>query len=473
MSAPFDRSLTGAVDGGLGQDAGISPLAGDEERVVESALRPHSLTEFIGQPKVSRQLALVLEGAKRRGRPPDHVLLSGPPGLGKTSLALIIGSELGTSVKITSGPAIERSGDLAAMLSNLAPGDVLFIDEIHRIARPAEELLYMAMEDFRVDVVVGKGPGATAIPLEISPFTLVGATTRAGLLTGPLRDRFGFVGQMEFYEPAELQQVLRRSADLLGVELTEDGSAEIAGRSRGTPRIANRLLRRVRDYAEVEADGRVTREVAMAALALYDVDVLGLDRLDRAVLDALVARFGGGPVGVATLAVAVGEEPNTVEEVCEPFLVRAGLLARTPRGRVATEAAWHHLGYPLPAGGTWLGGAGGGSTGTPSTPGASSEPLFDAQTAGRWRGTRPATAARVRPVARAPCMSGNEATDAPERSHPGPHPPRSSTRGREAHLSWSSTFRSSSSRSWRSCCSCCPHDSASACRSRRRRCRSP
>jgi holliday junction DNA helicase RuvB len=386
MSAPFDRSLAGEVDGAIGQDTAVSPQAGDEERVVESALRPHSLTEFIGQPKVSRQLALVLEGAKRRGRPPDHVLLSGPPGLGKTSLALIIGSELGTSVKITSGPAIERSGDLAAMLSNLAPGDVLFIDEIHRIARPAEELLYMAMEDFRVDVVVGKGPGATAIPLEINPFTLVGATTRAGLLTGPLRDRFGFVGQMEFYEPAELQQVLRRSAALLGVELSEDGSAEIAGRSRGTPRIANRLLRRVRDYAEVEADGRVTREVAQAALALYDVDVLGLDRLDRAVLEALVVRFGGGPVGVATLAVAVGEEPNTVEEVCEPFLVRAGLLARTPRGRVATEAAWHHLGHPLPKGGALLGGLPGGGVsgvfggggGAPATPGTSSEPLFGA-----------------------------------------------------------------------------------------------
>jgi Holliday junction DNA helicase RuvB len=260
------------------------------------------------------------------------------------------------------------------MLSNLSPGDVLFIDEIHRIARPAEELLYMAMEDFRVDVVVGKGPGATAIPLEISPFTLVGATTRAGLLTGPLRDRFGFVGQMEFYEPAELQQVLARSAALLGVELTDDGSAEIAGRSRGTPRIANRLLRRVRDYAEVEADGRVTREVAQAALALYDVDHLGLDRLDRAVLEALVMRFGGGPVGVSTLAVAVGEEPNTVEEVCEPFLVRAGLLARTPRGRVATEAAWHHLGQPVPRGGIHLGRV----TADPPAPGSSSEALFDA-----------------------------------------------------------------------------------------------
>jgi holliday junction DNA helicase RuvB len=374
MNTPFDRPMTADLGEGAGRDFSVSASAGEEERVVESALRPQSLADFIGQPKVARQLDLVLEGAKRRGRPPDHVLLSGPPGLGKTSLALIIGAELGTSVKITSGPAIERSGDLAAMLSNLGPGDVLFIDEIHRIARPAEELLYIAMEDFRVDVVVGKGPGATAIPLEIHPFTLVGATTRAGLLTGPLRDRFGFVGQMEFYEPAELQQVLARSAALLGVELTDEGSAEIAGRSRGTPRIANRLLRRVRDFAEVKADGRVTRDVARAALALYDVDELGLDRLDRAVLEALVVRFGGGPVGVATLAVAVGEEPNTVEEVCEPFLVRAGLLARTPRGRVATEAAWRHLGRPLPRGGVPLGSG----AVTPSAPGSSSEPLFDA-----------------------------------------------------------------------------------------------
>jgi holliday junction DNA helicase RuvB len=348
VSGPFDRGLSAEPAEGLARDLPVSAGAGDEERVVESALRPHSLADFIGQPKVARQLELVLEGAKRRGRPPDHVLLSGPPGLGKTSLALIIGSELGTSVKITSGPAIERSGDLAAMLSNLAPGDVLFIDEIHRIARPAEELLYMAMEDFRVDVVVGKGPGATAIPLEISPFTLVGATTRAGLLTGPLRDRFGFVGQMEFYEPAELQQVLRRSADLLGVELTEDGSAEIAGRSRGTPRIANRLLRRVRDYAQVRADGVVTLPLARSALTLFEVDECGLDRLDRAVLDALCRRFGGGPVGVGTLAVAVGEERETVEEVAEPFLVRSGYLARTPRGRVATPAAWSHLGLATP-----------------------------------------------------------------------------------------------------------------------------
>jgi Holliday junction DNA helicase RuvB len=277
------------------------------------------------------------------------VLFSGAPGLGKTSLALIVAAELGAGIRVTSGPAIERAGDLAAVLTSLGAGDVLFIDEIHRIARPAEELLYVAMEDFRVDVVVGKGPGATAIPLEVAPFTLVGATTRAGLLTGPLRDRFGFVGHMEFYEPLELEQVLVRSAGLLGVRLTPDGGAEIAGRSRGTPRIANRLLRRVRDFAEVRADGVVTRAVAQAALRIYDVDDLGLDRLDRAVLDALVRRFGGGPVGVSTLAVAVGEEPQTVEEVAEPYLVRAGLLARTPRGRVATPAAWSHLGLAVPA----------------------------------------------------------------------------------------------------------------------------
>ncbi|MGH7749724.1 MAG: Holliday junction branch migration DNA helicase RuvB, partial [Candidatus Dormibacteria bacterium] len=274
---------------------------------------------------------------------------SGPPGLGKTSLSMIIATELGSALRITSGPALERAGDLAAMLSNLVEGDVLFIDEIHRIARPAEEMLYLAMEDFRVDVVVGKGPGATSIPLEIAPFTLVGATTRAGSLTGPLRDRFGFTAHMEFYEPDELELVLRRSAGILGVDLRPEGAIEIAARSRGTPRIANRLLRRVRDYAEVRADGAITLEVARAGLAVYDVDQLGLDRLDRAVLTALVRTFGGGPVGVSTIAVAVGEEPATVEEVCEPFLVRAGMLARTPRGRVATAAAWRHLRLEPPA----------------------------------------------------------------------------------------------------------------------------
>jgi Holliday junction DNA helicase RuvB len=327
----------------------VDPAALAEEREVEASLRPKRFDEFVGQPKVREQLQLVLESALRRSRPPDHVLLSGPPGLGKTSLAMIIAAELSTPIRVTSGPAIERAGDLAALLTSLTPGEVLFIDEIHRIARPAEELLYMAMEDFRVDVIVGKGPGATAIPLDLAPFTLVGATTRAGLLTGPLRDRFGFTGHMDFYDATELERVLTRSAELLAVDLRRDGGAEIAGRSRGTPRIANRLLRRVRDYAEVRADGVVTERVARAALAVYDVDELGLDRLDRAVLDALVRRFGGGPVGVGTLAVAVGEEVETVEEVAEPFLVRAGLLARTPRGRVATPAAWSHLGLVPPA----------------------------------------------------------------------------------------------------------------------------
>lgn len=353
------------------QDAPVSPYAAAEDRDIETSLRPRRLEEFIGQPKVRGQLDLLLESARRRSRPPDHVLLSGPPGLGKTSLAMIIAAELGAVLRVTSGPAIERAGDLAALLTNLGPGDIVFIDEIHRIARPAEELLYVAMEDFRVDVVVGKGPGATAIPLEVAPFTLVGATTRAGLLTGPLRDRFGFVGHMEFYDPPELVAVLKRSARLLGVDLRPDGATEIAGRSRGTPRIANRLLRRVRDFAEVRARGFVDVTVARAGLALFDVDELGLDRLDQAVLRALVQRFDGGPVGIATLAVAVGEEAQTVEEVCEPFLVRAGLLIRTPRGRVATRNAWEHLGIVPPTGTAGSAGAG---LGPPSA----APSLFDA-----------------------------------------------------------------------------------------------
>lgn len=323
-------------------------VPGDDD--VERSLRPRSLTEFIGQPKVRNQLDLVLGGARARGVVPDHVLLAGPPGLGKTTMAMIIAQELNASLRMTSGPALERAGDLAAMLSNLMEGDVLFIDEIHRMARPAEEMLYMAMEDFRIDVIVGKGPGATSIPIDIPPFTLVGATTRAGMLTGPLRDRFGFTGQMEFYGRDDLTSVVTRAARIFGVDITGDAAAEIASRSRGTPRIANRLLRRVRDYADVRADGKITVEVARAALLVFDVDELGLDRLDRAVLGSLVRTHNGGPVGVNTLAVAVGEESTTVEEVCEPYLVRAGMIARTARGRVATPAAWRHLGLEPPEG---------------------------------------------------------------------------------------------------------------------------
>ncbi|MCW2616073.1 MAG: Holliday junction branch migration helicase RuvB [Frankiales bacterium] len=326
----------------------VEVSAADDDQQVENALRPRRLEEFVGQERVREQLSLVLDSAQRRGRPPDHILLSGAPGLGKTSLAMIIAAEMGAGIRITSGPAMERAGDLVALVTSLAEGEVLFIDEIHRLARPAEELLYMAMEDFRVDVVVGKGPGSTAIPLDIPPFTLVGATTRSGLLTGPLRDRFGFTAHMEPYSPAELERVITRSAGLLRVDLRPDGAAEIAGRSRGTPRVANRLLRRVRDYAEVRLDGVIDLPTARAALEDYDVDELGLDRLDRAVLEALVRRFCGGPVGLSTLAVAVCEEPDTVEEVAEPFLVRSGLMVRTPRGRMATPAAWRHLGLRPP-----------------------------------------------------------------------------------------------------------------------------
>jgi Holliday junction DNA helicase RuvB len=331
-------------------DGSVTTAEADgDERAVEAALRPRTLAEVVGQQRVREQLALVLEAARSRSRTPDHVLLSGPPGLGKTTLAMIIAAEMATPLRLTSGPAITHAGDLAAILSGLNEGDVLFVDEIHRMSRPAEEMLYMAMEDFRVDVVIGKGPGATAIPLEIPSFTLVGATTRAGLLPSPLRDRFGFTAHLEFYEADELDLIVQRSARLLEVEVRPEGTAEIASRSRGTPRIDNRLLRRVRDYAQVRSDGVVTLETSRRALELFEVDRRGLDRLDRGVLDVLCRRFGGGPVGVSTLAVAVGEERETIEEVAEPFLVRLGMLARTPRGRVATPAAWGHLGLEPPA----------------------------------------------------------------------------------------------------------------------------
>ena len=332
------------------EDRLISPVAGLDESAAEGALRPKDLQEFIGQERVRQQIDVLLTAAKHRGTSADHILLSGPPGLGKTTLALILAAEMQVPIRITSGPAITHAGDLASILSSLVEGEILFIDEIHRLPRPAEELLYLAMEDFRVDVVVGKGPGATAIPLELPRFTLVGATTRAGLLPSPLRDRFGFTAQLDFYAENELAQVIARSAALLGLAIEAKAIEQIASRSRGTPRIANRLLRRVRDYAQVKGSNKLSLDHANQALEMYEVDAAGLDRLDRSVLTALVERFGGGPVGLSTLAIAVGEETETVESVAEPFLVRNGFMARTPRGRVATALGWSHLGKVAPAG---------------------------------------------------------------------------------------------------------------------------
>ena len=324
--------------------AGASPA----EEAEETTLRPRRLAEFLGQPALREHLAIVLGAARQRGQAADHLLFAGPPGLGKTTLAGIVAAEMGAGLRITSGPALERSGDLAAILTNLDEGDVLFIDEIHRLHRIVEEVLYPAMEDFCLDIVIGKGPSARSIRLDLPRFTLVGATTRTGSITGPLRDRFGLVARLDYYTAADLELIVERAAGILGVQLDRAGAEEIARRARGTPRIANRLLRRVRDFAEVRSDGRVDRDTAEAGLALFGVDGLGLDKIDRAILTAVCERFAGGPVGLSTLAISVGEQTETVEDVYEPFLIQEGLLMRTPRGRVAMPAAWEHLGLVPP-----------------------------------------------------------------------------------------------------------------------------
>lgn len=331
-------------------DEVLMPRADETDRDTERSLRPRSLDEFVGQREIKQHLGIVLQAALERGEAAGHVLLSGPPGLGKTSLAHVIAAQMGAEIRPTSGPALERAGDLAAILTNLEDGDVLFVDEIHRLPRIVEEVLYPAMEDFQLDLVIGKGPSAHTIRLDLPHFTLVGATTRAGLITGPLRSRFELAERLEYYPAEDLEAIVTRSARILGIEAVDDGPAEIARRSRGTPRIANRLLRRVRDYAQVRAEGLVDGPTARAALELFEVDHLGLDRVDIAILDAVVVRFGGGPVGLSTLAVAVGEDPGTIEDVHEPFLMQLGFLRRTPRGRAATSTAFEHLGRTVPEG---------------------------------------------------------------------------------------------------------------------------
>jgi len=332
----------------------IGPELPEEERELDAALRPRTLAEFVGQERIKEQLGLLIDGARARGETVDHLLFSGPPGLGKTTLAAIVANELGVSFQPTSGPALDRPGDLAAILTNLEEGDVLFVDEIHRMPRVVEEVLYPALEDFKLDVVLGKGPSARSIRLDLPRFTLVGATTRPGRITLPLRERFGFSPRLDYYSAEDLTRIVRRSAGILTVAIQPEGAEEIARRSRGTPRVANRLLRRVRDFAEVRHDGGVSAEVARAGLELFDVDDIGLDKLDLAILSTIAHKFGGGPVGLSTLAAAVGEESDTIEDVYEPYLLQLGFLKRTPRGRVATERAYRHLGLaaegmlPLP-----------------------------------------------------------------------------------------------------------------------------
>ena len=325
----------------------ISPDVGEEDRD-EYSLRPRRLREFIGQPKIKENLAVFLAAAIARGETLDHVLLHGPPGLGKTSLSMIIAAEMGASLRPTSGPAIERPGDLVAILTNLETGSILFIDEIHRLSRPVEEILYSAMEDYQVDIIIGSGPSARTVKLDINPFTLVGATTRSGMLSAPLRDRFGIQQNFTFYTPEDLVEIIIRSAAILNVPLDMDGAVELARRSRGTPRIANRLLKRVRDFAQVRADGHISREVASAGLAMLEVDALGLDEFDRKLLRTLIEKFNGGPVGVETMAAAISEERDTIEDVYEPYLMQMGFLQRTPRGRIATLSAYIHLGIKPP-----------------------------------------------------------------------------------------------------------------------------
>ncbi|MDD6214458.1 MAG: Holliday junction branch migration DNA helicase RuvB [Firmicutes bacterium] len=320
----------------------------DEDADIEVGLRPHTLADYIGQEKVKQNLSIYISAAKDRREPLDHVLLYGPPGLGKTTLAGIISNEMGVNIRITSGPAIEKAGDLAAILTNLSQNDILFIDEIHRMSRTVEEILYPAMEDFALDIIIGKGPSAKSIRLDLPKFTLIGATTRAGLLTAPLRDRFGVIARLELYTPEELVKIVKRSANLLNVEIDSEGAVEIASRSRGTPRIANRLLKRVRDFAQVKYDGKITRRVAAESLAMMEIDDKGLDVIDNKMIMAMIKNFGGGPVGLDTLAATIGEEPNTIEDVYEPYLLQLGYISRTPRGRVVTQEGYRHFNVPMP-----------------------------------------------------------------------------------------------------------------------------